>query len=208
MPCLNRRVRVAAILLAAGEGSRIGGPKALLRIEAETFLARCARLLLRPGVERLVLVLGHEAERVCAMGGVPADALRVTNAGYREGGMLSSILRGLDAAEAIGAEAALVHPVDHPLVTEATVERVLAALRDGALIVAPSFDGRRGHPGGFARSAWGLLRSAPPERGARAVLQDHPGRITHVPGDPGCVSGIDTPEDFERLVGSRGSRAS
>lgn len=203
MACLNRRMRIAAILLCAGAGSRIGGPKALLRVDAETFLARCARLLLRPGVERLVLVLGHEAERVCAMGGVPKDALRVTNAGYREGGMLSSILRGLDAAEAIGADAALIHPVDHPLVSEATVERVLAALQGGAQMVAPSFDGRRGHPGGFARPAWELLRAAPPERGARAVLQDHPERITHVPGDPGCVSGIDTPADFERLVGPR-----
>jgi nicotine blue oxidoreductase len=197
-------VRIAAILLAAGQGSRIGGPKALLRIEGETFLARCARALLRPGVERLVLVLGHEAERVCAMGGVPADALRVTNAGYREGGMLSSILRGLDAAEAIGAEAALLHPVDHPLVAQATVERVIAALQQGAAIAAPSFEGRRGHPGGFARAAWPLLRSAPKARGARAALQDHPEQVRHVAGDAGCVSGIDTPEDFERLVGSRG----
>jgi len=197
-------VHIAAILLAAGQGSRIGGPKALLRIGGETFLARCARALLRPGVERLVLVLGHEAERVCAMGGVPEGALRVTNAGYREGGMLSSILRGLDAAEAIGAEAALIHPVDHPLVSETTVERVIATLQQGAAIAVPCFEGRRGHPGGFARSAWALLRSAPGERGARAVLQDHPEQLTHVPGDAGCVSGIDTPEDFARLVGSRG----
>lgn len=194
-------MRIAAILLAAGEGRRIGGPKALLRVGGETFLARCARTLLRPGVERLVLVLGHEADRVCAFGGVPADALRVTNAAYRDGGMLSSILRGLDAAEAIGAEAALVHPVDHPLVAEATVDRVVAALAGGAAVAVPSVAGRRGHPGGFARSVWPLLRSAPPDRGARALLQDHPEAIVHVPGDDGCVGGIDTPEDFERLIG-------
>ena len=194
-------MRIAAILLAAGEGRRMGGPKGLLRVGGETFLARCARVLLRPGVERVILVLGHEADRVCAFGGVPADALRVTNAAYREGGMLSSILRGLDAAEAIGAEAALVHPVDHPLVAEATVDRVVASLAQGAAIAVPSFGGRRGHPGGFARSVWPLLRSAPPDRGARALLQDHPDAVVHVVGDPGCVGGIDTPEDFERLIG-------
>jgi CTP:molybdopterin cytidylyltransferase MocA len=196
-------VRVAAILLAAGEGRRIGGPKALLRIDGETFLTRCSRLLLRPDVERLVVVLGHEAERVCAFGGLPKDALRVVNAGYREGGMLSSILRGLDAAEAIGVEAVLIHPVDHPLVAEATVERVVAALDGGGAIVAPSCAGRRGHPGGFARAVWPLLRDAPAEGGARAVLQSHPEQVVHVAGDPGSTSGIDTPEDYERLVGER-----
>jgi CTP:molybdopterin cytidylyltransferase MocA len=195
-------VRIAAILLAAGEGRRIGGPKALLRIGGETFLSRCARLLSRPGVDRLVLVVGHEAERVCAMAGVPRDALRVTNAAYREGGMLSSILRGLDAADATGADAALLHPVDHPLVAESTVDQVVAALAGGAEIAVPSFAGRRGHPGGFARATWGLLRHAPPERGARAVLQDHPERIRHVPGDALCASGIDTPEDMRRLLGA------
>jgi len=195
-------MRIAAILLAAGEGRRIGGPKALLRIEGETFLSRCARLLLRPGVERLIVVFGHEAERVCAMAGVPNDALRVTNTAYHEGGMLSSILRGLDAAEALDAQAALIHPVDHPLVGEATVEGVLAALRDGAIIAVPSYASRRGHPGGFARAAWAELRGAAGDRGARAVLQDHPEWVRHVPGDAGCVSGIDTPEDLQRLVGS------
>jgi nicotine blue oxidoreductase len=193
-------VRIAAILLAAGAGRRIGGPKALLRIEGETFLARCARLLLRPGVFRLIVVTGHEAERVAAAG-VPAGSVQAINPAYAEGGMLSSILRGLEAAEAIGAEAALVHPVDHPLVTEATVERVVAALAGGARIAAPSFEGRRGHPGGFASSAWPWLRAAPSELGARAVLQDHPESVTHVPGDPGCLAGIDAPADYERLLG-------
>ncbi len=194
-------MRVAAILLAAGEGRRIGGPKALLRIGGETFLARCSRLLLRPGLERLVVVLGHEAERVCAFGGLPPAALRVVNAGYREGGMLSSILRGLDAAEAIGAEAALIHPVDHPLVTELTVARVLEALAAGAAIAAPACAGRRGHPGGFARSTWPLLRKAPAQQGARAVLRSHAELIVHVDGDAGSIAGIDTRADYERLVG-------
>lgn len=196
-------MRIAAILLAAGEGRRIGGPKALLRIGGETFLARCARVL-SPSVERLIVVLGHEAERVGAFAGVPPDALCVTNTAYREDGMLSSILRGLDAAEAIGADACLVHPVDHPLVAEETVARVAASLRGGAVIAVPSVGGRRGHPGGFARPVWPLLRSAPPDRGARALLQDHADRICHVAGDLGCTSGIDTPADFERLVGARG----
>ena len=58
---LQSGVRVIAIVLAAGEGRRMGGPKALLRIEDTTFLARVAALLRRPGVEAVVAVLGHEA---------------------------------------------------------------------------------------------------------------------------------------------------
>jgi CTP:molybdopterin cytidylyltransferase MocA len=114
--------------------------------------------------------------------------------------MLSSILRGLDHAESVAADAVLLHPVDHPLVDPATIDRVVAGLRAGAVIAVPTHGARRGHPGGFARGSWAALRAAPPDGGARAVLADHPGWIVHVPGDPGCVVGIDTPADYERWI--------
>jgi molybdenum cofactor cytidylyltransferase len=119
-----------------------------------------------------------------------------------ERGMLGSILAGVAAADAEGADAVLVHPVDHPLVAEATVERVAEALRAGAIIAVPSHGGRRGHPGGFARAAWPALRAAPASEGARAVLAAHPEWVVHVDGDPGCVAGIDTPADYARLLGA------
>lgn len=191
---------MAAILLAAGEGRRAGGPKALLRVRQETFLERCARLLAGAAAGRLIVVLGHDAERVAREGRLPAEALRVDNAGYREGGMLSSLLLGLAAAESIGAEGVLVHPVDHPFVAEATVSAVAAALRAGAEIAVPSFAGRRGHPAGFAARAWPLLRAAAPERGARAVLRDHPERVVHVAGDAGCLQGVNDRDELQRLL--------
>ena len=55
-------------------------------------------------------------------------------------------------------------------------------------------------PGRFARETWAALRAAPAARGARAVLSDHPEWVVHVPGDPGCVLGIDTPADYERWI--------
>jgi len=90
--------------------------------------------------------------------------------------------------------------VDHPLVDPATVDRVVAALEKRAVVAVPSHGSRRGHPGGFAREAWPALRSAPVDRGARAVLADHPEWVVHVPGDPGCVLGIETPADYERWI--------
>ena len=189
-----------AVVLAAGAGRRMGGPKALLRIGGGSFLARAAWILARPGVGAVVAVLGHDAARVRAEAGVPAGVSLVDNEGYA-GGMLSSILRGVQEAESLRADAVLLHPVDHPLVDPATVDRVVAALEGGAVIAVPTQGGRRGHPGGFARAAWPALRAAPPERGARAVLADHPEWVVHVAGDPGCVAGSETPADYERLVG-------
>lgn len=115
--------------------------------------------------------------------------------------MLGSLLIGLARAEERGAEAVLVHPVDHPLVESATVARVVAALEDGAAIAVPSVGGRRGHPGGFAAAVWPDLRRSPPERGAREVLSLRAREIVHVDGDAGCRVGIDTPEDYRRAFG-------
>ena len=84
----------------------------------------------------------------------------------------------------------------------ATVDRVVQALLAGALIAVPSHGGRRGHPGGFARADLAGPPRGTCRRVARGVLADHPDWIVHVPGDPGCLAGIDTPEDYARLIGS------
>lgn len=176
------------------------GPKALLPIEGTTFLGRCLERLAVPGVEDIVVVLGHAAERVREACPLSPPARFVLNARFAEG-MLSSVLAGLEAAQAAGAEAVLVHPVDGPMVGRDTVRGVVAALQQGAAVAVPSFEGRRGHPAGFAQGAFSALRSAPPGRGVRAVLHDHPDWVTHVAGDPGCLVDIDTPSDWERVKG-------
>jgi molybdenum cofactor cytidylyltransferase len=192
-------MRIVAVILAAGFGTRMGGPKALLRIGGESFLARATRVLGRPGVEAVAAVVGREVRAVASAAAPPAGLALLVNPRPEEG-MLASILRGVDEAEATGADAVLLHPVDHPLVEPSTVDRVVAALQGGAVIAVPTHGSRRGHPGGFARAAWAALRAAPAARGARAVLADHPEWVVHVPGDPGCVRGIDTPADYERWI--------
>jgi CTP:molybdopterin cytidylyltransferase MocA len=193
---------VVAILLAAGAGRRIGGCKALLRDgDDRSFLAVCHERLSQPGVEATVAVTGTDAEAVArAAAGLPRLEC-VANPRHAEG-MLGSLLVGLERAERRGADAVLVHPVDHPLVEPGTVARVVTALQRGAAIAVPSWEGRRGHPGGFAASVWPALREASPERGAREVLARQAGSVVHVEGDPGCRVGIDTPADYRRVWGA------
>jgi molybdenum cofactor cytidylyltransferase len=191
-------MKILGVILAAGRGVRVGGPKALLLWRGRTFLEHVADIHRQAGLEAVVTVVGAEAERVRVM----ADAAGIgcaLNARY-EDGMLSSLLCGLARAEADGADAIVVHPVDHPRVAVATVRRVADALRKSAVIAVPSLEDRRGHPTGFARAAWPALRSMAAERGARGVLHDHPDWVVHVPGDPGCRDGVNTPEDYERLT--------
>src|SRR5688500_4740555 len=126
-------VRVAAIVLAAGQGTRIGGPKAMLAWHGRPMLAAVCALFARESVGERIVVLGHEAERVLASCPLPPSVRTVINDRHAEG-MLSSILAGLAAAEGQGADAVLLHPVDHPLVEGDTVDAVVRALEDGAII--------------------------------------------------------------------------
>jgi nicotine blue oxidoreductase len=196
--CFNGPVRIAAIILAAGQGRRMGGPKALLPAGTLSFLAHACCLYARPGIEAVIAVLGAETDRVRREAGIPPGVEVVVNPGWPQG-MLSSVWRGLDAAEALSADAVLLHPVDHPLVEPSTVDRVADALAQGAFAAVPTWEGRRGHPGGFGRAAFADLRAAPPERGARVVLASRESRVVHVPGGPGCVAGVDTPDQYARL---------
>src|SRR5258708_29756672 len=117
-------MRIAAVILAAGEGRRMGGPKALLRVGASTFLARTAALLARPGVAIRIALLGHDADGVLAASGVPEEVSVARNLRYREG-ILPSLLTGLGTAEAAPAYAVLLHPVHHPLLGPAPADPVV-----------------------------------------------------------------------------------
>jgi CTP:molybdopterin cytidylyltransferase MocA len=189
-------MRVVAIVLAAGGGRRMGGPKALLPLGEGTFLAHACRLFARPGVDSVVAVLGAQARRVRAEAVLPAGVTVVVNRRWRRG-MLTSVWKGLDAAEALAGDAVLLHPVDNPFVEPATIDAVVGALAGGAEIAVPSHGGRRGHPAGFARSVWPALRAAPLEGGARTVLAARPDRVVHVAAGPDCLVDLDTPADLE-----------
>jgi CTP:molybdopterin cytidylyltransferase MocA len=192
-------MRVAAIVLAAGEGRRLGGPKALVPLADGTFGSLATSRFDRADVAVRVVVLGAQAERVAAEAGFAPGVALVVNRRWAEG-MLTSVWAGLDAAERLGVDAVLLHPVDNPVVAAATVGAVLGALASGARIAVPSHGGRRGHPAGFARAAWPALRAATLDGGARSVLAEHPQWVVHVPAGPDCLVDIDTKDALEATL--------
>ncbi|MHB8381211.1 MAG: nucleotidyltransferase family protein [Candidatus Binataceae bacterium] len=193
----NLKVRIDAILLAAGESRRMGFPKPLLRLGDETFIAHTLRLIL-PAVGQVIVVVGAHAERIRAAIFADARITIVENPNYAEG-QLSSLKAGLIAL-APEASAAMVHLADHPVVVGATYLAVAEAYRRtrGPIVIA-RHAGRRGHPAIFDRSIFPELLAAPLSLGARAVVNAAPARIVYSDvDDPGVALDLDTPEDLVR----------
>lgn len=181
----------AAVILAAGASRRMGQPKALLVYEGETFLDRLIGMF-RAHCQPVIAVLGHNAEAIRA--GMKREAVIAVNPDP-ERGMLSSLQCGLRVLPA-AAEAFFFTPADYPAIRESTIHRLLET---SAKIAIPRYDGRRGHPV-FCRAGLAaefLACTTMPSDVIHAHLADT--RYVDV-DDPGILTDIDVPADYERLV--------
>ena len=197
---------IPGIVLAGGKSSRMGRPKALLPIgpTGETFFDRVTRTLLDAGVDDIVVVVGADAEAIRAGVGKPPASVRIIDNPDYEQGQLTSLLAGLRAIDMAEASAALVTLIDVPLVSAATVRRLIAVQHErGAPIVRPVSSGRHGHPVIFGRQLFNELRRADPAYGAKPVVRAHAAEMIEVPiDDEGAFTDIDTREDYERVIGA------
>lgn len=191
----------AAVVLAAGAGSRLGGvPKALLVHEGQTFLERIAGSLRAVERGRLVVVVGPPfGDLVTAHARTLAGEVVIVTNPDPARGMASSIALGFAALPTLpDIGEAFLWPVDHPFVRVATLQ-ALAHARGGHEVARPVYQGRRGHPPLIARRRWAELAGCDRiEGGARAVIAALD--VVDVPvDDPGVVRDIDTPEDREAV---------
>ena len=199
-----------AILLAAGESSRMGFPKALLRDpDGRIFVARIVASLHEAGVREVAIVTGRHHEPIAAaLAAEPFDhPVRVVRNEDPSRGQLSSLWTGMDAVCHDAAPAVVVTLVDVPMVTAPTIRAVIDAWqRTAAPIVRPRVGERRGHPVIFDRAVFGDLRRAPLEGGARTVVRARRPEIVEVAvDDPGCIRDVDTPAEYESLVRKPGT---
>ena len=180
---------VAGLVLAAGAGTRYGGPKAVVELDGERLVDRAVRLLSEGGITQVYVVSGS----------VPLDvggAVVVENPTW-ESGMGSSLLAGLHALPTTTV-AALVALVDHVGLTSAAVRRVAAESRGSASLVTATYAARQGHPVVIGRDWWPEVRAAAEgDRGARAVLAAHPDVLVRVEcSDVASAVDVDRPGDL------------
>lgn len=181
---------VAGLVLAAGEGRRLGQPKALLEIDGERLVDRAVRVLREGGCHPVYVVAGA----------APLDVGGVTlldNPDWSTG-MGSSVRRGLSA---VAEDAVVVMVVDTPGVGAVAVRRLLDAYEDGATVAVASYRGKPRNPVLLARAHWdGVTSLAVGDVGARAFLAEHPELVTLVEcGDVADPADLDTPEDWARV---------
>lgn len=188
---------VAGLVLAAGGGRRLGGPKALLRHGDALLVERATRLLRETGCHPIVVVLGAAADRVQATAEL-GDATVVVNKAWTTG-VGSSLRAGLAAAESTTAQAVLVVPVDMPGLTARAIHRVMDLPHPHALVCG-TFAGRRGYPMMLGRAHWsGIATLARADVAVRPYLLAHRGEITDIACDRVAQpDDVDTPEDAAR----------
>lgn len=198
---------MVAIILSAGESSRMGSPKALLPMQGISFIERIISELQASKVGMIVVVLGHNAEAIR----VKIQHLPVTvvvNQDYARG-QLSSLcvgLRSLEAGRTAGTiDGALVHLVDHPFLTASLVDYLIDRFYDSQkLVVLPRYKGKRGHPVIFSSRLFAELESTPLDQGAKAVVHAHRDETLEIEvEDEGVVIDIDTPEEYGRYAGTK-----
>lgn len=160
-------MRSRGLLLAAGAGTRYGGPKALVRDpDGTSWLLRSVHALVP--CDGVTVVLGAEAPQVARL--LPPSVDVVVAADWADG-MGASLRTGLAAVAETEVDAVVVSLVDLPDVTAEVVARVLAAEAGCASLARASYDGVPGHPVLLGRDHWaGVIADAQGDRGARDYL--------------------------------------
>jgi molybdenum cofactor cytidylyltransferase len=190
--------RVAAVVLAAGQGLRFGGQKLLAPLRDRPLLQHALDAANASSLAPVVVVLGADADAVTA--GIRLGRARLVHNVDHATGQASSLRVGLRSLDA--SDAAVVVLGDQPNVTAALLDALVAAQRSsGAPAVVCAQDGRRSPPTLLHRDLWEEVDALRGDTGARDVLARHRDVAVFEVGEGlGRLDDIDTPEDRERLA--------
>ncbi len=186
---------IGGVILAAGCGSRFGSPKQLAELDDRPLIDHAITAMFGvPAIERIVVVLGAEAERVRA--GADLDELEVVVAADWEEGVAASLRAGFGAlAEA---DAIVVTLADQPLITPQVISAIVDQMDREAPAARATFDGAPGHPVLIKRELFAEIAELRGDAGARDLLELHDAftlECSHL-----CrADDVDTPEDLEAI---------
>ena len=195
---------IIAVILSAGESSRMGRPKALLPIDGVRLIEKIVTALRSTRVGEIIAVLGHNAEEMREkISDLPVTI--VVNPEYKQGQLSSLItaIRSIQSGEnSQSVDGILVHLVDHPYINAKLVDLMIDRFEQTKkLIVVPRHQGRRGHPVIFSRALFPELLAAPVDQGAKTVVHAHRDQTLEIDtDDAGVTIDIDTPDEYQKHV--------
>jgi molybdenum cofactor cytidylyltransferase len=197
---LYSRMRLGAILLAAGESKRMGGVNKLaVEIQGVPLLRRALFALSGAGVDEVAVVIGHDAERLDPL--ISAFPLTIVrNERYRDGRM-SSVRTGLAALHG-PFNALLVCPADLPLLNAQDIQALIGAFkkRESGVAVVPRVGGKRGNPIVLDWAACEEILDGGADFGCRQFIDRNPDRVTAFDtGNDHYTVDLDSREDLLAL---------
>ncbi len=190
--------RVAGVLLAAGTSSRFGSENKLLAdLEGEPIVRHAVCTLLEARVDPVVVVLGHDADRVeTTLEGLPVEFVR--NEAY-SAGQATSVRAGIGSVRtrAPDSDGALIALGDMPFVSPETVDTLVDAYEAGlGEVLAPAFDGKRGNPVLFDRRFFDQLAAVEGDIGGREILLESGHGVLVSVDERGVHRDVDTTADL------------
>ncbi len=192
-PQPQRAPKVAAVVLAAGQSSRMGANKLLADVGGKPMIRRTVEAIL-PAVDEAVVVTGamlRPSRRRCPASHSALSTMRIFAAG-----LSTSLKRGIAALDA-GVDAAAVVLGDMPLVTTETLRRLIAAYNpaEHRSICVPVHKGEKGNPVLWGKQHFPLLLGLSGDRGARGLIDQLTDDVVEVAmPDDAVLTDIDTPE--------------
>jgi CTP:molybdopterin cytidylyltransferase MocA len=190
--------QVAAILLAAGQSTRMGAFKPLLPFGSTTVIESCIDYLQRGGAESIVVVLGHRAEAIKER--LQGSAVLFALNPDPESEMGASIACGVRELPP-DCQATLIAPADYPAIPPEVVAALINSWRTRSQkLLAPKYEGGSGHPVLVDLCFREQLLTLDPQRGLRGLFDEQRAQVLRVPVDsPFIARDIDTWEDYRAL---------
>ena len=192
---------VTAVILAAGEGKRMGQTKQLLPWGETTMLGQTIRNVQNALAHDLLVVTGHEVDEVKAV--AQAEGVNTMhNPDFADGEMLSSLQTAVSSFDE-WVTAVLVMLADQPMVEPETIDQLLVTFWQGkGDIVAPQFQGQRGNPVLIGATHFDELLSLPHGDAPRTLLKRHPVTLVEVDTDS-VLMDLDTMAEYGRYRPNR-----